>query len=221
MVYEACGGCARRKQDCFLARCLFPQNRLLYGSQMEASIQCGLQLFDRRESGHPSNVGRHLGEHLVAANCENLRHHHNHLRQQMETTMTSYERNTSRRPCSRPQYPDGTSLFVKRFAPRGRDPIREPSTRNGSKGFSILDSCGCSRSTVALFAAIASTFCVGLSAEVNSVSEQDRGACANVKDVATDGDHRKEVVLILSLLESMPAWTEIDSGDDLAKRRED
>jgi hypothetical protein len=54
-----------------LARYLFPHNRLLYGSQMEASIQCGLQLFDRGESGHPTNVGRRLHGRLLAANCEN------------------------------------------------------------------------------------------------------------------------------------------------------
>ena len=54
-----------------LARYLFPRNRLLYGSQMEASVQCGLQLFDRGESGHPTNVGRGLRERLLAATVRN------------------------------------------------------------------------------------------------------------------------------------------------------
>ncbi len=54
-----------------LARYLFPRNRLLYGSQMEASIQCGVRLFDRGESGHPANVGRNLREYSLATNCEN------------------------------------------------------------------------------------------------------------------------------------------------------
>ena len=54
-----------------LARSLFPHNRLLYGSQMEASIQCGLRLFDWGEGGHPANVGRNLRERLHAANFGN------------------------------------------------------------------------------------------------------------------------------------------------------
>ncbi len=58
--------------DLLLARYLFPHNRLLYGSQMEASIQCGLQLFDRGETGHPADVGRKLREWLQAGGCENL-----------------------------------------------------------------------------------------------------------------------------------------------------
>jgi hypothetical protein len=54
-----------------LARYLFPQNRLLYGSQMEASIQCGLRLFDRGESGHPANVGGKLRQFLRAGGLHN------------------------------------------------------------------------------------------------------------------------------------------------------
>ena len=54
-----------------LARSLFPQNRLLFGSQMEASIQCGLRLFDPGESGHPANVGQNLRQRLRTAKFEN------------------------------------------------------------------------------------------------------------------------------------------------------
>ena len=56
--------------DLLLARYLSPHNRLLYGSQMEASIQCGLELFDRDESGHPANVGGKLREWLRAGDVE-------------------------------------------------------------------------------------------------------------------------------------------------------
>ena len=52
-----------------LARHLFPRNRILYSSQMEASIECGLRMFDRGESGHPANVGRKLREFLHEGNC--------------------------------------------------------------------------------------------------------------------------------------------------------
>jgi hypothetical protein len=55
-----------------LARHLFPRNRLLYGSQMEASVQCGLQLFDRGEVGHPANVGAGLREYLRTTPYANL-----------------------------------------------------------------------------------------------------------------------------------------------------
>jgi hypothetical protein len=55
-----------------LARHLFPTNRLLYGSQMEASIQCGLRLFDRGEEGHPANVGHKLREWLRAPDYGNF-----------------------------------------------------------------------------------------------------------------------------------------------------
>ena len=34
-------------------------------------VQCGLQLFDRGESGHPANVGRRLWECLLVAHYEN------------------------------------------------------------------------------------------------------------------------------------------------------
>ena len=65
--------CVRQMREAesglLLARYLFPHNRLLYGSQMEASIQCGLQLFDRGEGGHPANVGRNLRERLHEGDC--------------------------------------------------------------------------------------------------------------------------------------------------------
>jgi hypothetical protein len=65
--------CVRQMREAesglLLARYLFPHNRLLYGSQMEASIQCGLQLFDRGEGGHPTNVGRNLREWLHEGDC--------------------------------------------------------------------------------------------------------------------------------------------------------
>ena len=53
-----------------LARYLFPHNRLLYSSQMEASIECGLRLFDRGESGHPADVGKRLREWLAFGDVE-------------------------------------------------------------------------------------------------------------------------------------------------------
>jgi hypothetical protein len=53
-----------------LARYLFPQSRLLYGSQMESSIQCGLRLFNRGETGHPAEVGRKLREWMEAGDSE-------------------------------------------------------------------------------------------------------------------------------------------------------
>jgi len=52
-----------------LARHLFPCNRLLYSSQMELSIECGLRMFDRGETGYPGNVGRGLREWLQRDNC--------------------------------------------------------------------------------------------------------------------------------------------------------
>jgi len=52
-----------------LARHLFPRNRLLYSSQMEVSIECGLRMFDRGESGHPANVGSRLREWLHRGDC--------------------------------------------------------------------------------------------------------------------------------------------------------
>ena len=52
-----------------LARHLFPQNRILYNSQMEVSLQRGLRMFERGENGHPENVGRKLREWLREGDC--------------------------------------------------------------------------------------------------------------------------------------------------------
>lgn len=57
--------------DLLLARYLFPVNRILYSSQMESSIERGLDLFDRGETGHPANVGGRLREWLRARDFEN------------------------------------------------------------------------------------------------------------------------------------------------------
>jgi hypothetical protein len=50
--------------DLLLARYLFPQNRLIYSSQMETSLEGGLGMFYRDEIGHPANVGSRLREWL-------------------------------------------------------------------------------------------------------------------------------------------------------------
>jgi hypothetical protein len=50
--------------DLLLARYLFPNSRVLYTSQMETSIERGLHLFERGESGHPVNVGNKLRKWL-------------------------------------------------------------------------------------------------------------------------------------------------------------
>ena len=47
-----------------------PAESYLVRAQMEASIQCGLRLFDPGEIGYPTNVGRKLREHLLAAYWE-------------------------------------------------------------------------------------------------------------------------------------------------------
>ena len=55
--------------DFLLARYLFPRNRILYTSQMEASTECGLRMFNWGESGHPANVGRRLREWPYEGGC--------------------------------------------------------------------------------------------------------------------------------------------------------
>jgi hypothetical protein len=40
----------------------------------------------------------------------------------MQSTMMPYGPSESQRDGNRPRYPDDTALFVRRFAPRGRDP---------------------------------------------------------------------------------------------------
>ena len=52
-----------------LARYLFPLNRILYISQMQASIQRGSRMFDRGESGHPANVDREFRQWLHERDC--------------------------------------------------------------------------------------------------------------------------------------------------------
>jgi hypothetical protein len=54
----------RAETGLLLARYLFQQNRTLYSSQMEASIERGQDLFDRHEGGHPAHVGDKLREWL-------------------------------------------------------------------------------------------------------------------------------------------------------------
>ena len=83
------------EEGLLLARYLFPHNRLLYGSQMEASIQCGLQLFDRGEKGHPANVGRKLREYLLAGPYQNSCTPPFPRRRKMQATMIPYKASRS------------------------------------------------------------------------------------------------------------------------------
>ena len=104
-----------------LARYLFPHNRLLYSSQMEASIQCGLQLFDRGESGHPANVGRKLRERSARRGLLD-RKHHNYKRgfTWKQTTITHYVRKSSQLVGSDGADTRDVEGFFKRFALRGQ-----------------------------------------------------------------------------------------------------
>ena len=59
--FAAVGRIREAERDLLLARHGFPRNRVLYRSQMEASLQCGLRLFHAGEDGHPAKVGSRLG----------------------------------------------------------------------------------------------------------------------------------------------------------------